>query len=75
MCCHTQTPQNTFCCDNAAQGPIKGKETRFLGRSARSALECGSLLPLWCARRRTAGRKRASGHQGGSFATALHSHV
>jgi hypothetical protein len=44
---------------------------RLLG--ARSAMECGSLIPLWCARRRTVGRKHASGYQGGSFAAALHS--
>jgi hypothetical protein len=36
-------------------------------------MECGSLLPLGCARRRTVGRKRASGQQGGSLAVVLHS--
>jgi hypothetical protein len=44
----------------------------FLGRSARSATECGSLIPPWCARPRAVGRKPASGHQGGCFAGALH---
>jgi hypothetical protein len=41
--------------------------------TARSALECGSLLRLRSAKQGIIGRKRAFGQQGGSAAPALHS--